>query len=118
MEAINAVSSPQTKAPAPMRISMSKAKSVPITFATEQAVVARLLHRRLHALDGQRILRAHVDEAFVGADGVAGDEHPLDDGMRVAFHQRAVHECARIAFVGVADDIFLRHPARCSRPAI
>ena len=56
-------------------------------------------------LDRQRIFRADVEEPAVGADGVAGDEHPLDHVEGVRLQHAAVHERAGIALVGVADEI-------------
>ena len=63
------------------------------------------------ALDRERVLVAHVHVAFhravAGADGVGGDDHALDDAVRVALEHGAVHERARVALVGVADDVVL-----------
>ena len=73
----------------------------------EQAARARLVDRHLEAGDRERILRADVDEALLGADRVGADRHRLDDAGGVALHDRAVHERARVAFVGVADDVLL-----------
>ena len=64
-------------------------------------------HGLAHALDCQGILGAHVDVALVRADAAGGDHHALDDAVRVALHDGAVHERARVAFVAVADDVFL-----------
>ncbi len=49
---------------------------------------------------------AHIDEALIGADGIAADDHPFQDGMGVALHDRPVHEGPGVAFVAVADEIF------------
>ena len=57
---------------------------------------------------GLRILRAEVDVALLGADGEARDRHALDQRERIAFHEHAVREGARVAFVGVADDVLGR----------
>ena len=46
-------------------------------------------------------------KALVGADGIPGQRHPLQDGMRVAFQQIAVHEGAGVALIRVADEILL-----------
>ena len=45
----------------------------------EQAVLARLPERVLEALDGERVLGAHVDVALVRADGEGADDHALDE---------------------------------------
>ena len=73
----------------------------------EEAVFAGLLDGDLEALDGEGILGADVDEALVGADGVAADGHGLEDGVGVALDRGAVHVGARVALVGVADDVLL-----------
>ena len=73
----------------------------------QEAVLLRLLDRDAETLHRDRILRADVEIAVVGADGVAGDDHALDDCQRIAFQDGAVHECARIALVTVADDVLL-----------
>ncbi len=107
MLAMSAVSSPQTKAPAP-----SLRCSVELPAAAEHVlaeVAARLgVGDRLgEALDGQRVLGAHVHVALVRADRVAADEHAFDDGVRVALEDGAVHERPGVALVGVADDVLL-----------
>ena len=56
-------------------------------------------------LDRQRILGAHVGEALRAADGEAGDGHGLDHAVRIAFEKAAIHECARIALVAVAEHV-------------
>ena len=67
--------------------------------------LAGLLDRPLHALDGHRILVADVDVAHVGVRREAADDHPFDEQLRVALHEIAVHERARVALVGVADEV-------------
>ena len=61
----------------------------------------------LETFDGDRIFSANVEVTFVGAECVAGDHHTFDDLERVAFEDGTIHECARVAFVTVADDVFL-----------
>ncbi len=56
----------------------------------------------------QRILGANVNEAVFGTDGVGTDDHPLEHGMGITFQDTAVHECAGVPLVGVADDEFWR----------
>ena len=57
---------------------------------------------------GQRILGAYVDVALFCADRQARDGHPFDEREGVAFHLHAIREGARVAFVGVADDVLGR----------
>ena len=71
----------------------------------EQAVLAGLVDRVLQALDGQRVLGAYVDVALMGADRKGADRHALDHRVRVALEHGAVHEGARVALVGVAEDV-------------
>ena len=54
-----------------------------------------------------RIFRADVDVALAGADRDAGDGHAFDHHEGIALHDHAVGEGAAVAFVGVADDVFL-----------
>ena len=60
---------------------------------------------------GVRIFRADIDVALGGADRDAGDGHAFDQHEGIAFHDHAVGEGAAVAFVGVADDVFLSAPA-------
>ena len=82
-----------------------EAQAAPQDALAQQAALARLLHRPLHALDGERVLVSQVDEAIAGAGRVARDQHPLDHRVRVALHQDAVDEGARVALIGVADKV-------------
>ena len=107
IEVSSAVSSPQTNAPAPRRSSMSKLKPVRKYVLTQQAVFARLLDGDLKALDGNRVFRTDIYVALVCADGVTGDGHRLQHGVRVALEHRAVHKRAGVALVRVAYDVFL-----------
>ena len=54
-----------------------------------------------------RIFRAQIDVAAGGAHRESGDGHALDQHERIAFHDHAVGVGAAIAFVRVADDVFL-----------
>ena len=111
IEAISAVSSPQTNAPAPTRISTWKLNVRPEDAVAEQAVPLGLADRAAQALDRQRVLGAHVDVALVGADRVGGDRHALEHAVRVALQHAAVHERAGVAFVGVADHVLAGSPS-------
>ena len=53
------------------------------------------------------ILRAEINVALGRADGDRRDRHPLDQDERVALHDHAIGEGARVALVGVANDVFL-----------
>ena len=56
--------------------------------------------------DGQRIFRAHINDAVRGADGQGGDDHPFKDGVGIALQHAPVHISAGISFVRVADNVF------------
>ena len=111
MDAMRAVSSPQTKAPAPSLILMSKSKGDPKMLAAEEPAPPRLVDRELEALNRQRVFRPDVDIALMRADGVGADDHALDDRVRIAFDHGPVHERAGIALISIADDVFFV-PAR------
>ncbi len=73
----------------------------------EIARFARFLDGDLQGLEGVGIFRAEIDIAVGGAHRDAGDGHALDEHEGIAFHDHAVGEGAAVAFVGVADDVFL-----------
>ena len=58
-------------------------------------------------LIGMRIFGAEIDKALGRANGHARNRHTFDEGVGVAFHQHPVGEGAAIAFVRVADNVFL-----------
>ena len=66
-------------------------------------------------MHGQRVLGAHVDDAFGGAHHVAADDHAFEQRVRIAFDLVAVHVRAGVAFVGVADDVLLRRATALRR---
>ena len=74
----------------------------------QQVVRFRFGDGDLQTGNGQRILGTDVDVGFLSADGVCGQRHPFEETVRVAFDDRAVHERARVAFVGVADQVAVR----------
>ena len=57
--------------------------------------------------DGVGILRAHIDVALRGAYGQCGNGHAFDQHEGIALHGHAVREGARVALVGIADDVLL-----------
>ena len=73
---------------------------------TEELVFPRLADRPVEPVDGEGIFRPDVYITLLGADGIRGDGHGLDDAVRIAFEDAAVHECAGVAFIGVTDDVF------------
>ena len=61
----------------------------------------------MQAVHRQRILGADVNDALGGAHGIAADDHAFEQRVRIAFDLVAVHVRAGVAFVGVADQVFL-----------
>jgi hypothetical protein len=54
------------------------------------------------------ILRAQIHEAARRADRKARDRHAFDEDERIALHDHPIRERPGVAFVGIADDVFLR----------
>ena len=73
----------------------------------QQAQLLGFFDGGLETRHGQRILGADIDIALVTPGGASGDHHALEHGVGVALHDGAVHECAGVALVAVADDVFL-----------
>ena len=71
----------------------------------QEAVLLGLAQRDADVLDGQRVLGAHVDVPVVAADGPGADDHALEHRVRVRLEHGPVHVRARVALVGVADDV-------------
>ena len=68
---------------------------------SKQAVGIGLVDRFLHGPKGPAIFVADIDIRFPGAGGVAGDDDPFQDLVRVLLHEDAVIESSRLALVGV-----------------
>ncbi len=83
-----------------------KVKAAAQDVLSQQAVGLGLRDRDLKAVDGNGVLGAHIDVALIGPDGIARDGHGLQHRVRVALQNGAVHEGARVALIGVADDVF------------
>jgi hypothetical protein len=77
---------------------------LPEHAAAEEAGGARLGDRVAHPLVGVVVLAPHVQHAEGRLDRPAGDQHPLDQLVRVVLHEVAVLEAAGLRLVGVADD--------------
>ena len=110
-----AVSSPQMYAPAPRRISTSKAKPSPMTFVAEEPASAGLRERVLERVQRLRVLPAEVEVAPLAAGRVGGDGHRLDHRERIALHQLAVLERPRLGLVRVADEVVRAGRLPCDR---
>ena len=73
----------------------------------QQAVALRLGNGLFQPVHGQRILRPDIDVALAAAHGKSRDHHALQHAVGVALHNGAVHKCAGVALVAVADDVLL-----------
>ena len=71
----------------------------------QEAPLPRLLDGNAQALDGQGILGPDIGVALAGPDGVARDDHGLDDAVGIPLQQAAVHEGAGIPLVAVAQHV-------------
>ena len=72
-----------------------------------QSQFGSLLDGHFQSFYGQRIFGPHVGYSFGSAHGISAKHHTFDKRMRIAFNLVAVHVCSGIAFVGIADYVFL-----------
>src|SRR5918994_1197543 len=72
-----------------------------LDVAAQQPLVVGGVDRRLEPAARPAALAPQVDEGVAAADGVGGDDHALDQGVRVALEQLHVLEGAGLALVGV-----------------
>ena len=79
----------------------------PADLRPKPARRARLREGRAQHLTRERVFEAHVDVTLARPDRVAREDHALDERVRVVFHQVAVNVSARVALIGVGDDVFL-----------
>ncbi len=73
---------------------------------TQKAVFLGLAYSYVKPAKGQRIFCPAINITLVGSDRLCGDYHSFENGMRVRLKHASVHERSRVAFVGVAQDIF------------
>ena len=74
---------------------------------TEDASFSSLIDSYLKTLYCDGVLGSYVNVTLSCAYRITGYHHSFDNTMRIAFENGSVHECARIAFVGVTYDEFL-----------
>jgi len=82
-----------------------EAKTAAQDVLAQKAVLAGLLQCHRQVTDRQGILRPHVHDAFRGGGSVGAHEHPLDDAVRVALQDAAVHVRPGVSLVGVAHNV-------------
>ncbi len=90
----------------------------------QESVPGRLGDRVPEPSHGLRVFRADVHIPGVSADGIRCNGHPFQDRVGIALQHAAVHECPRIPFVPIADDVLVcvfgrlgQPPLRASREA-
>jgi hypothetical protein len=71
----------------------------------QQAVTTGLINGVLDTLDRHWIFGADIEKTAGRPDGERPDQHAFKDGKRIAFEHGAIHKCAGVALIGVADDI-------------
>ena len=109
-EAIKAVSSPHTNAPAPMRTSTWKPTRVPLMPAPGNPATRPDGWRLSDALPAG-VLRPDVHVAPRSAHCVARYGHSFEHLLRAALEDAPVHERTGVALVRVADDELALGPA-------
>ena len=72
----------------------------------QQAVLPGLRDGDVQPVHRQRVFGADIDDSVRGAGDVAADRHAFEQRVRIALQLVAVHVGARIALVGVADQVF------------
>ncbi len=75
---------------------------------TEPPLGAGDVDRLCHDRDGIGVLRAHIHDSAVGADGVGGDRHSLQQQEGIPFHHHSIGVRAAIALIGVDADVLVR----------
>jgi hypothetical protein len=70
----------------------------------EQSQALCLGYRCPDTLHREGVLGTDIDESMRGSHGKTRYCHAFHNSVRVAFQHAAIHECARITFVRVAND--------------
>jgi hypothetical protein len=108
MEAIKAVSSPQTKAPAPSLTLIFSPKSLSKSLSPRKPLSSACFKSKAQPVHRQRVFGANIDITEGGADGIGADDHSLNHRVGVALDNGAIHKSTGIPLVGIADDVSLR----------
>src|SRR5262249_53555219 len=74
----------------------------------EQALSAAGCQLALEPLGLSLVFVAYIDDAFLSAHDEAAQDHALDHQVRNVIEDEPVLEGARLALVGIADDVLLR----------
>ncbi len=74
---------------------------------TQQTKLLRLGDGIFHALNRKLVFPADIDVALTSANSVTCDEHTFDDAVRITLQDQAVFKGTWLAFISIADNIFL-----------
>ncbi|MBA7601124.1 hypothetical protein ES703_08191 [subsurface metagenome] len=99
---------PADKSPRPLLNLEMKTEIGTQNVIAQQPVIFHLAEGEFQPFNSQRILSPDIDIALAGTDGKSTDEYSLQDGMRVAFQQRAVHKGTGVALIGITNHILYR----------
>ncbi len=80
-------------------------ESAPLDVLAQPPVRIGFLHGAVEALRRAEVLAPDVHVGLVAANAVSGDDHALQQRMRVALEEIAILERPRFSFVGVHDQI-------------
>src|SRR2546427_9671899 len=81
----------------------------------EESPLARLPGGDAERLGRQPGLAVNIQDGARGAGGVRGEQHGLEEPVRVALHQMAVLEDAGLALFAVDDEVLRRARRRTAR---
>ena len=80
-------------------------ETAPHDVLAQDAVVPGLRDGQIEPMDRQRIFGADIDDPMGGTGDVAADRHAFQQRVGIALQLVAVHVGARIALIGVADQV-------------
>ncbi|HPX02027.1 MAG TPA: hypothetical protein PK311_00975 [Syntrophales bacterium] len=72
----------------------------------EHAEFPGLRKSGVQMLNGQGIFGADINDALRCTGGISSYQHAFENAVRIAFEDASVHVRTRVAFVGVANDVF------------
>ena len=77
-------------------------KRGPQNICSQQSVFSGLFDGYSQPSDCQRIFRPGIDNSLLSINGSGGNNHTLEDGMRIGFQNASVHKSARITLICIA----------------
>ena len=81
----------------------------------QKSQLPRLIDGNFQALYGDGIFSTDINIPGIGSNRISGNGHRFQYGMRIAFQDGSIHERTRIAFIGIADDIFVAWRLICRK---